>query len=80
MSRDEIASIVDRLVRRRSPSLRNADPADKAEIYTPARPAADLPAQRPAIVRAEVARQPCSVLVIRECPRGDLNPHALLGH
>ena len=58
-------------------ALSGATAADKAEIYA----ALGLhltynPSPRTVITRAEIG-QTCTK---GSCPRGDLNPHALLGH
>ncbi|WP_322779757.1 recombinase family protein [Frankia sp. Cas4] len=57
--------------------LAEADPADKAETYT------QLGLQliyEPGAHRVIAEAKPQPIMYERECPRGDLNPHALRGH
>jgi site-specific DNA recombinase len=57
--------------------LGNADPADKAELYSQLGLRLTYnPGPRTVTCRAEIGRS-CTK---GSCPRGDLNPHALLGH
>jgi site-specific DNA recombinase len=76
MSKEEIAAAVNAITDLMT-VLHNADPADKADVY------AHLglrltynPGPKTVIARAEPGRT-CTK---GSCPRGDLNPHALLGH
>ena len=72
MSREEVTAITGVIT-----ILRTADPADKGQLY--AQPGLHLtfkPGPRTVIARAELGRS-CTK---GSCPRGDLNPHALLGH
>jgi site-specific DNA recombinase len=76
MSKEEIATVVATIADLMA-ILRTADAADKAELY--AQLGLHLtynPAARTVIARAEPGRS-CTK---GSCPRGDLNPHALLGH
>jgi site-specific DNA recombinase len=76
MTRDEITSLVTALgdvIR----VLRNADPADKAEVY--GRLGLTL-TYHPGGKRVIAEVRPDSGVYVRKCPRGDLNPHALYGH
>ena len=76
MTRDEITSLVTDLgdVMR---VLRDADPADKAEVY--GRLGLTL-TYYPGGKRVKAEVRPNSGVYVRKCPRGDLNPHALNGH
>ena len=57
--------------------LASADPADKAELYGQLGLRLTYnPGRRTVTARAEVGR----ICTKGSCPRGDLNPHALLGH
>jgi site-specific DNA recombinase len=58
-------------------ALEDADPADKAEIYQ--RLGLTL-TYHPQEKRVAAEARPNSIMYVRECPRGDLNPHALNGH
>jgi site-specific DNA recombinase len=57
--------------------LRDADPADKAEVYS--RLGLKL-TYHPGGKRVIAEVRPDLGVYVRECPRGDLNPHALNGH
>jgi site-specific DNA recombinase len=76
MTRDEITSLVTALgdVMR---VLRDADPADKAEVYS--RLGLTL-TYHPGGKRVIAEVRPNLGVYVSECPRGDLNPHALNGH
>jgi site-specific DNA recombinase len=57
--------------------LRDADPADKAEIYSGVGLKLTYQPARNAVI---AAAQPSAIMYEGLCPRGDLNPHALYGH
>ena len=58
-------------------ALKDADPADKAEIY---RRIGLTLTYHPQEKRVAAEARPNSIMYVGTCPRGDLNPHALLGH
>jgi site-specific DNA recombinase len=60
-----------------SSELAAAEPADKASLHGQLGLSLTC---HPDVGRAEVKAQSLSVMYIKRCPRGDLNPHALLGH
>jgi site-specific DNA recombinase len=57
--------------------LATADPAGKATLY---RQFGLALTYHPAAMTVTVKARPLSSMYIKGCPRGDLNPHALLGH
>ena len=58
-------------------TLHDADPADKAELYQRLGLRLDYqPDSRSVLVEAQLGPG----MGVMECPRGDLNPHALYGH
>jgi site-specific DNA recombinase len=57
--------------------LKDADPADKAEVYN--RLGVTL-TYHPQHKRVKAEARPKSIMHVGACPRGDLNPHALDGH
>jgi site-specific DNA recombinase len=57
--------------------LAEADPADKAEVYEQL--GLHL-TYEPGPQRVIAEAKPPTIMYRRECPRGDLNPHALYGH
>jgi site-specific DNA recombinase len=75
LTRDQITSIVSSM-RDLITVLASADSADKADIY--GQLGLEL-TYHPVERRVEVKARPAPMYV-RKCPRGDLNPHALLGH
>ncbi len=76
MTREEIDAMVTALHDIIS-VLNEADPADKTEIYGQLGVRLMYqPGERIVIVQA----RPLDSMYVRTCPRGDLNPHALLGH
>jgi site-specific DNA recombinase len=58
-------------------ALKDADPADKAEIYHRIGLALTY---HPQDKRVKAEARPNSIMYVGACPRGDLNPHALDGH
>jgi site-specific DNA recombinase len=76
MTRDEITALVTALGHAMQ-VLKNADPADKAEVYS--RLGLTL-TYHPQDRRVDVEARPESIMYVGKCPRGDLNPHALDGH
>jgi site-specific DNA recombinase len=75
LSREQIADLI-RSVGSMTSTLATAAPADKAETYQELGLALTYhPQER----RVGVTARPAAMYV-RTCPRGDLNPHALLGH
>jgi site-specific DNA recombinase len=75
-SRDDIARAVGELGDLPE-ALTSADPAKKAQVYTGLGLTLIYQPQE-GIVKAE--SRPIQGMYVRKCPRGDLNPHALLGH
>ena len=57
--------------------LATASPADKASLYGQLGLSLTY---HPDADRVDVRAQPLSIMYVKGCPRGDLNPHALLGH
>ena len=76
MTRDEIASLVKALGDVMQ-VLRDAEPADKAEVYS--RLGLTLTCH-PEDKRVVAKARQNSIRYVGACPRGDLNPHALDGH
>jgi site-specific DNA recombinase len=76
MTRDEITSVVKALGDVMQ-VLKDADPADKAEIYGQLGLTLTY---HPQDKRVKAEAQPNSIMYVGACPRGDLNPHALCGH
>jgi site-specific DNA recombinase len=58
-------------------TLATASPADKATMYSQLGMSLTY---HPGDMRVDVAIRPLPDMYVRECPRGDLNPYALLGH
>jgi hypothetical protein len=76
VTREEIASVAS-TTKDVMRVLQDADAASKAELYGQLRLHLTYrPAPRTVTVRADLERS-CTQL---SCPRGDLNPHALIGH
>ena len=75
MSEDEIRNLVEALgsILR---VLRDADPADKACIYTELGLRLTYQPGRKTVIAEATAP---AIMYKTECPRGDLNPHALSG-
>ena len=76
MTREEITNLVKALGDVMN-VLGEADPADKAEVY---RQLGLTLTCDPAARRVKAEARPESIMYVGKCPRGDLNPHALLGH
>ncbi|MGH3251922.1 MAG: recombinase family protein [Trebonia sp.] len=76
MTRDEITSLV-KAVGDVMQVLKDADPADKAEIYSQLGLTLTY---HPNEKRVVAEARPASIMYVGACPRGDLNPHALNGH
>ena len=76
MTREEITDLVTTLGEVIQ-VLKEADPADKAEVYS--RLGLRL-TYHPGGKRVIAEVRPDLGVYVRECPRGDLNPHALNGH
>ena len=57
--------------------LRDADPADKAEVYSQLGLTLTY---HPEDKRVIAEARPETIMYVGKCPRGDLNPHALYGH
>jgi hypothetical protein len=78
MTKEEIAAVVDSLTGLMD-VLRNANPADKADIYAGFSLRMTYhPGPGPRTVTVSV--EPGRSCTKGSCPRGDLNPHALYGH
>ena len=60
-----------------SAALAGAEPEDRAELYGQL---GLTMTDDPAASAVEVVACPLANMYVRTCPRGDLNPHALLGH
>jgi len=76
MTKEEITAIVDTITSLMT-VIRNADPHDKSELYSQLGLHLTYnPGPRTVTARAELA----NTCTKGSCPRGDLNPHALLGH
>jgi hypothetical protein len=58
-------------------ALNTASPAEKATMYGQLGMSLTY---HPRAMRVDVTARPLSGMYVRMCPRGDLNPHALLGH
>jgi site-specific DNA recombinase len=58
-------------------TLATADAAEKATMYGQVGLSMTY---HPAARRVDVQARPLSGMYVKRCPRGDLNPHALLGH
>ena len=58
-------------------ALATASPADKATMYSQLGLSLTY---HPGAMRVDVTARLLSDMYVRMCPRGDLNPHALLGH
>jgi site-specific DNA recombinase len=71
MTQEEITSLVTE-VGGIMQALNEADPADKAEVY--GRLGLTL-TYHPSEKRVQAEVRPASIMYVRECPRGDLNPH-----
>jgi site-specific DNA recombinase len=79
MTTEEISAIVERFTSIAA-VIRDADPADKAEIYREINLMLTYEPEEQ-IVRAQAHLSADSHgVMVGWCPRGDLNPHALLGH
>jgi site-specific DNA recombinase len=76
MTRDEITSLVKALGDLMQ-VLKDADPADKAEIYGQLGLTLTY---HPKEKRVVAEARPASIMYVGACPRGDLNPHSLNGH
>ena len=76
MTRDEITSLV-KAIGDVMQVLKEADPADKAEIYSQL---GLMLTYHPTEKRVAAEARPASIMYVGACPRGDLNPHALNGH
>ncbi len=76
MTQEEITSLVTE-VGVIMQALEEADPADKAEVYS--RLGVTL-TYHPNEKRVAAEVRPGSIMYVGACPRGDLNPHALNGH
>jgi site-specific DNA recombinase len=76
MTKEEIMNLVTELGGIMQ-ALKDADPADKAEIY--GRIGLTL-TYHPQEKRVAAEARPGSIMYVGACPRGDLNPHALNGH
>jgi site-specific DNA recombinase len=76
MTREEITNVIKALGDLMT-VLSEADPADKAEVY---QQLGLTLTYDPAAKRVQVEARPGSIMYVGKCPRGDLNPHALLGH
>jgi hypothetical protein len=76
MTLDEITSLV-KAVGDVMQVIKDADPADKAEIYSQLGLTLTY---HPDEIRVVAEARPASIMYVGACPRGDLNPHALLGH
>ncbi len=75
MTRDEITSLV-KAVGDVMQVLKDADSADKAEVYSQLGLTLTYhPNEKRVVGEARPA-----IMYVGACPRGDLNPHALNGH
>ena len=77
MTDDQLATIADAFANLLA-LLRDADPGDKAELYSRIGLRMTYRSE-PETAIAEVVT-PAMDRVFDRCPRGDLNPHALYGH
>jgi site-specific DNA recombinase len=76
LTREQLTSIVTAM-RDLTAVLDSAAPADKAEIYGQL---GLVLTYHPEARTVKVKATPTASMYVRRCPRGDLNPHALLGH
>ena len=76
MTQEEITNLVNALGDLMT-VLSEVDLADKGRGLPATRPDSHL---RPRAKRVKAEARPESIMYVGKCPRGDLNPHALLGH